>query len=286
MTSRPLSRRDIVICCLTVAGFSGCSASSSQPDQLGAESVTARSIPAGSDRLAVFDMEHDNRGADSVSNAILTRRWFDSIPDPVSGLLTATTGPLAETDGGKIACIHSNDTNGSAAIVWARWTDGDLANALGSNVTQGSPTADGERIRYETDTSSAVRLADTVFALGDHETVGSVVDVWHHDGEVVSEDTVAPFERTDRNALVRYATQTAPGQGDARPQPYNRIENGSAALEDDLIESSRLTSAVSLQLEVGRNADVIEVTYEADESTMAASGPDVFTTAMDSIDGV
>lgn len=313
MPSRTLSRRDLVVGCLTVAGFSGCSTSSSRQAQLGAESVTARSIPAGSDRLAVFDIGQDNRAASSVSDAILTRRQFNSIPDPVATLPAATTGPLAETDVGKLACLSANANDGSAAVIWARWTDENLATALGSNATQNSATADSDRVRFRTSTASAARLTDTAFAVGDHETVRSIVDVWHHDGAVVSEDTLAPFERTDRGALIRFAAQDTFDRDGSIPEPYDRIENGSMALEsvdtgtnlafhfqvgsiddaptvesalrDDLVDSSRLPSPISLQLQIDRSADVIEVSYEAAEATMADSGPDVFTAAMDSIEG-
>ena len=314
MPSRPLSRRDIVVGCLTVVGFSGCSESSSRPAQLGAESVTAHSIPAGSDRLAVFDMKHDNQAVSSVSNAILTGEEFNSIPDPVAALPTDTTGPLADTDVGKLACISSNETDGSAAIVWARWTDENLANALGSNVTQESSAPDSDRIRYRTATSSAARLADTAFVVGDHETVRSVIDVWHHGGDVVSEGALAPFERTDRNALVRFATQFLPERDGTRPRQYDRIENGStalksvdagtkltieyqvdsidsaptveSALEDDLVESPHPPSAVGLEVDVGRTADVIHVSCEADESTVSDSGADLITAARKAVEGV
>ncbi|AHG00880.1 hypothetical protein HALLA_10980 [Halostagnicola larsenii XH-48] len=247
---------------------------------------------------------------------ILETPSFRELPAGFTDLVTGSSPENASTIG-KVAVLGSNAGSGSAGVVWAEWSDDELVALLeqsGQDATE-AETADGRTI-YEAGGRSAVVLGEHVFAIGTDDLVRSVVDVWHGDGDPVSDAVLGPFERTARDAPVRFATtgrafhdSSTPPQraaydpvtntsvsitsedGDATVDIAYQVDSTDAAesladaLRTDLgLETTAdaidpvLPRGIRNDLTVDRTSTVVTVRYRDTAETVAEYGDDILTT--------
>ncbi|KDE58977.1 hypothetical protein EL22_01010 [Halostagnicola sp. A56] len=316
-----LTRREEVVSGCLLVGLGGCN---SLPTSLGnspppgADELTAGTVPAETDPLLLVfpdELEPDS-AATTIAAGLLESSPFTELS---AGLADLVTGSSSETASavGKVAVLGSNAGSGSAGVVWAEWSDDELVALLeqsGQDATE-AETADGRTI-HEAGGQSAVVLGEHVFAIGTDDLVRSVVDVWHGDGDPVSDAVLGPFERTDRESPVRFATTgrafhddpTPPrraaydpvtntsisitsGDGDATVDIAYQVDSTDAAesladaLRTDLgLETTAdaidpvLPRGIRNDLTVDRTSTVVSVRYQHSAEAVAEYGNDILTT--------
>jgi len=199
----------------------------------GAEGFTAGTAPEETDPILFVDPStvSEQEGSQALADALLAQPAFEGVAGHLGGAFDGS-GPVDIAALDKLLVVGSGVVDGSAAVVWADWSPDRLASLLGENGRPENGTYAGQRT-YETDKSSAAVLGDGIFALGTPRVVRSIVDVWHGDAKPISRDVLEPFERTHRNAPVRFATtglafKTA--SADSRTQAYETVTNTSVSI--------------------------------------------------------
>lgn len=321
MTDLRITRRNAIAAgCLFVAG-SGCASpltSTEDSRSPGADDFTAGTVPAESD--PVLALVPDDVRADSAATTVATQLLdgpsFADLPTRVAHLVREPSSAIDSAPVGKVVVIGSNAGSGSGAVIWAEWSEDDLLDMLpqSGQGTLETQTYDGRTI-HKIGERAGVRLAEQVFTVGTSDIVRSVVDVWHGDGDPVSAAVLRPFERTDREAPVRFATTGLAFHADSTPPrttEYAPVANTSVsiatadrestvnvayavdsinaakslgeALERDLgIESvsgavePALPRGIRRDLAVDRTGTVVTLRYRDGAETVAEYGGDVIT---------
>ena len=210
MVGRKLTRRETVVSGCLLVGFSGCnslSASIGNSHSPGADGFTAGTVPVETDPLLLVspDESHTDAASTALTARLLESSSFSELPARLTDLVIGSSGTTSAA--GKVAVLGSNAGSGSAGVVWAEWSDDDLVATLeqsGQDATE-AETADGRTI-YEAGGRSAAVLGEQVFAIGTADLVRAIVDVWHGDGDPVSDAVLRSFEGTTRESPVRFAT--------------------------------------------------------------------------------
>lgn len=219
---------------LVALGVVGASAFefASDDDPPGADGFTAKTVPAGSDPLVLVDAEeaaHDD-AAKAALRTLLAAGQFADVPDALVEAFDSDPQSTVDASSvGKLAFVGSDVAgNAGGAVVWADWSDDELRGVLGSVGRADVRTETyGDRTLYTTAGTSAAVLADEAFALGATAVVRDIVDAWHGDAEPVGGATLDSFERTPREANVRFSFDelrlACDRGGEGRPDAYDRI---------------------------------------------------------------
>ncbi|SFS55808.1 hypothetical protein [Halostagnicola kamekurae] len=316
-----MTRRGAIVSGCLLVGISGCSSlptSIGNSNLPGADGFTAGTVPAESDPLLLVlpdEMQPDSAPT-ALAVELLETPSFAELPSGFAGLVAGQPSEVASAVG-KVAVLGSNTESGSAGVVWAEWAEDELLALLeqsGQDATE-AETADGRTI-YEAGGQSAVVLGEHVFAIGTDDLVRSVVDVWHGDGDPVSDAVLGPFERTARDSPIRFATtglafhdsSTPPRRpaydpvtntsvsitsedGDATVDIAYQVDSTDAAesladaLRTDLgLETAAdaidpvLPRGIRNDLTVDRTSTVVSVRYQHSAEAVAEYGNDILTT--------
>lgn len=318
MVDPKMTRRDAIVSGCLLVGLSGCnslptSIGNSRPP--GADEFTAGTVPAESDPLLLVfpDELQPDSAPTALSVGLLETPSFRELPVGLADLVTGSSSETASAIG-KVAVLGSNTGSGCGAVVWAEWSDDDLVALLeqsGEDATE-AEMSNGRTI-HEAGGRSAMALGEHVFAIGTDDLVRSIVDVWHGDGDPVSDAVLGPFERTARDAPVRFATTGRAfhdGSRSPRTAAYNPVTNTSVsitsedgdatvdiayqvgsidaaeplagALRSDLVLDSAsdavnpvLPRGIPNDLTVTRTSAVVTVRYRDTAETVAEYGDDV-----------
>ncbi|WP_121742855.1 hypothetical protein [Natronorubrum halophilum] len=272
-----ITRRNAIVAGCVLGGLGGCAslpASDERSQSPGAAGFTAGTVPAESDPLLVIHPEetHHNPATTALAKRLLGGSSFAGIATAIADFSDGPSSDVVSADVGKLAVIGSNTGYGSGAVVWAEWSEDDLREILERpGRDEPEPGTYHGRAIYETDELGAATLADQAVAIGTARVVRSVVDVWHGDTDPVADAVLRPFERTDRDAPVRFATTGLAFQADSpspRTAEYDPVANTSVSIAT---EDREAIVDVAYEVEASDAADPLAKALERDLGIGSAS---------------
>ncbi|MCF2240120.1 hypothetical protein KI372_01430 [Halobacterium salinarum] len=209
--------------------------------QLGADDLTAGTIPASADTLAVAQI---NRGEPpepvrAVAGSVAEALPFASVPARLRRLMSTGSSQAVDASRiGKLAFIGSAGGRG-AVVVWANWTEEHFADFVGvdSSTDRQAEMRHG-RPMYTTGETAGSVLAETAFVVGHPSIVADTIGVWHGDTDPIGESTLRTYSLTRRQSPFRFSlgdiqlpcNSVRPVR---KPPVYDHVTRRYGAISDD-----------------------------------------------------
>lgn len=237
-------------------------------DQLGADDLTAGTIPASTDTLAVVQLNRAEppEAVRAVAGLVAEASPFVPVPIQLRGLVSTDSSKTVDPSRiGKLAFVGSADGHG-AVVVWADWTKDHFAELVSVSGSDDHRTEirHGKSMYTAGDTAGSM-LTKTAFVVGHPSVVADTIGVWHGDEEPVGDSTLSTYDLTRRQSPFRFTLGEIRLPCDCitavrKPQVYNNVTR----LYGSLSKTGALRVSLGLDSKNSENTAALAATLRRD----------------------